>query len=313
MNRRVLVTGVGGFTGRHLARRLIDDGWSVHGTVRSRSSGVAGVEEHSVSLEDWAALEDVVSRVRPEVVFHLAAVVDTVETADLGMLFRSNTEGTAALLAAVASAGSAERVVVASSAFAYGRVTMGASRVLESTPLCPVTPYGASKVAAEAIALQWGRQTGTDVVVTRGFQHTGPGHVGRYALADWARQLAAGAQVLEVGNLDVVRDYLDVRDAARALVSLASSGRAGEAYNVGSGVPRSMASMLSGLLSAFGRSVEVRSSTSRLRAVDQPVFVADVSKLRQDTGWSPMFPIEQTLRDLALTAREGAAHRGSAK
>lgn len=313
MSRRVLLTGGAGFTGRHLGRLLVEQGYAVHSTVRATPTGVDGVHEHPVALDDWEALEELCRQVRPEVVFHLAAVVDTVETPHLGTLFRSNVEGTAALLSAVRAVGTAERVVVASSAFAYGRVTGDTGAITESTPLQPVTPYGASKAATEAIALQWWRQTGTDLVVSRGFQHTGPGHVGAYALADWARQLADGVDVLEVGNLDVVRDYLDVRDAASALLALALRGRAGEVYNVASGTPRTMRSMLDGLLEAFGSDAEVRPAPGRMRSVDQPVLVADVSKLRADTGWSPRHPMDETLRDLAATARASAVTRRTGK
>ncbi|MGO4663038.1 NAD-dependent epimerase/dehydratase family protein [Terrabacter sp. 2TAF16] len=303
MTRHALVTGVSGFTGRHLARRLVADGWSVTGTARSRTSGVDGVDERHVDIDDWLGLRSLVGEVRPDVVYHLAAVVDTVTTPDLGLLYRTNTVGTAAVLDAVLRSGTAPRVLVASSAFAYGVVAEGADNIGEDTALAPITPYGASKAAAEAIARQWWRQTGVDLVVARGFQHTGPGHVGAYALADWARQLARGATTLDVGNLDVVRDYLDVRDVAAAYLELADTGGPGEVYNVGSGVGRTMRQMLEGLVEAFDRDVEIRSDVGRFRPSDQPVFVADVAKLRRDTRWAPKHPIEQTLADLARSAR----------
>ena len=313
MSQRALVTGAAGFTGRHLTRLLLSGGWEVHGTVRSTPSGVEGIHERAVALHDWQTLADLCREVRPDVVFHLAAVVDTVETPDLGALFRSNVEGTAALLAAVQAGGTTRRVVVASSAFAYGRVAEKPESIAETAPLRPVTPYGASKAAAEVVALQWWRQTGIDLVISRGFQHTGPGHVGAYALADWARQLATGVKVLEVGNLDAVRDYLDVRDAASALLALASEGKAGDVYNVASGVPRTMRSLLDGLLAAFGSDAEVRPTGVRMRSVDQPVFVANVSKLRGQTRWTPNYAIDDTLRDLAETARESATTRDVTK
>ncbi|GGN09649.1 GDP-mannose 4,6-dehydratase [Terrabacter tumescens] len=311
MTRHALVTGVSGFTGRHLARRLLADGWSVTGTVRSRSAEMDGVEERQIDVDDWRGLRALVAEVRPDVVYHLAAVVDTVTTPDLARLYRTNTIGTAAVLDAVSRSGTASRVLVASSAFAYGRVTHGADKIHEDTPLAPITAYGASKAAAEAISQQWWRQTGVDLVVARGFQHTGPGHVGAYALADWARQLAAGATTLEVGNLDVVRDYLDVRDVAAAYLELVEAGRPGEVYNVGSGIGRSMRQMLDGLVEAFERDVAIRSDVGRFRPSDQPVFVADVAKLRRDTRWVPEYPIEKTLADLARSALDGATARGS--
>ena len=256
-----------------------------------------------MEVNDWAGLSHVVSRSAPDVVFHLAAIVDTVTTPDLEALYATNTMGTASLLDAVRRADGVERVVVASSALAYGRVDAGADRVREAEPLRPVSAYGASKAAAEAIALQWWRETGTELVVARAFQQTGPGHTGAYALADWARQLAAGAAVLHVGNLDVTRDYLDVRDVAAAYLALADRGRPGDIYNIASGVPRTMREMLEGLVAAFGRPVDIRSTASRLRPSDQSIFVADVSKVREHTGWGPKITLERTLSDLAASAR----------
>ena len=303
MSRRALITGVSGFAGRHLARLLLDQGWEVTGTVHHRASGVAGVDEHCLEIDDAAALAALVRQCRPTHVFHLAAIVDTVTTPDVMALFRTNTLGTAAVLQAVADAGGVERVLVTSSAFAYGRPTAGERPVREDDPLVPVTPYGSSKVAAEAIALQWARATQVPVVVTRAFQHTGPGHVGAYALADWTRQLAGGATQIRVGNLDVERDYLDVRDVAAAYATLAVQGRAGTVYNVASGEPVSMRTLLDGLVVAFGSRAEVIVDPSRLRPVDTPVFVADVARIHADTSWRRRLTLEQTLADLAGWAR----------
>lgn len=306
MSRRALVTGVSGFAGRHLARALLADGWSVAGTVRTRRSGVVGVEEHVADIDDAAALATVVREVRPTHVFHLAAVVDTVTTPDVMALYRSNTLGTAALLEAVATVPEVERVLVASSAFAYGRPPADGSPVAEDAPLVPLTPYGSSKVASEAIALQWGRAHATEVVVTRAFQHTGPGHVGAYALADWASQLAGGATRLRVGNLDVTRDYLDVRDVAAAYTHLMEHGTAGEVYNVASGTGVTMRELLDGLVAAFGGTAEVVVDPARLRAVDTPVFVADVTRLLS-TGWRRTLTLDETLADLAAWWTERSA------
>lgn len=299
MSHRALITGVSGFAGRHLATRLLESGWSVAGTVRNRTSGVGGVTEYALEIEDEPALQKVVQAVRPTHVFHLAAIVDTVTTPDVLALYRTNVLGTAAVLESLRSAASVERVLVASSAFAYGRPPANGRPVAESDELAPLTPYGASKVACEAIALQWGRSTGADVVVTRAFQHTGPGHVGAYALSDWASQLASGAREIRVGNLDVARDYLDVRDVAAAYEALVLTGRAGTVYNVASGVPVTMRTLLEGLVAAFGGHASIVVDPARIRGLDQPVFVADVSRVLDDTSWRPSYPLEATLADLA--------------
>jgi len=301
---RALITGVSGFAGRHLARRLLDDGWEVAGTVRSRTSGVPEVAEHRIEIDDRGALRALVDAVAPDVVFHLAAIVDTVTTPDVVELHRANTLGTVAVLEALRDTGARPRVLYASSAFAYGHTAADEQPVREEQPLRPLTSYGSSKVAGEAIALQFGRETGTEVLVTRAFQHTGPGHVGAYALADWARQLAeieAGPRrgAIRCGNIDVERDYCDVRDVAAAYAAVAARGAAGAVYNVASGEPVTMRALLEGLIRAFGIDVAIEVDPARLRRVDQPRFFADVSRLRADTGWEPEHPLDDTLAALA--------------
>lgn len=299
MTRRAFITGVSGFAGRHLAQRLVSEGWSVAGTVRFRSADVPTVAEHRLKIDDVSGIGAVMAGFKPEVVYHLAAVVDTVTTPDVLALYRTNVIGTAAVLEAVASVSSVRRVLVASSAFVYGRTPPDLQPVPETAALEPLTAYGASKVASEAIALQWSRATGVDVVVTRAFQHTGPGHVGNYALAEWAEQLASGAPEISVGNLEVVRDYLDVRDVAAAYHCLAETGQAGGIYNVGSGEPVTMASLLARLVEAFGGQARVEVDPTRFRVVDQPVFYADNRRLVADTTWKPRFTIRESLQDLA--------------
>lgn len=308
-SRRALVTGVSGFAGRHLARRLLADGWHVAGTVHRRSSGVDGVAEYPLEIDDVAALRSLVEAERPSHLFHLAAIVDTVTTPDVLALYRTNTLGTAAVLQAATDVGCVERVLVTSSAFAYGRPPADGRPVREDDALVPLTSYGSSKVAAEAIALQWSRASGVDLVVTRAFQHTGPGHVGAYALSDWARQLAAGVTEVHVGNLDVARDYLDVRDVASAYSAVMELGRPGAVYNVASGVPVTMRALLEGLIEAFGGTARIVVDPDRVRAVDVPVFVADVTRLREDTGWRPTFTLPQTMADLAAWYRAAGPSR----
>jgi GDP-4-dehydro-6-deoxy-D-mannose reductase len=304
VSRRALVTGAGGFAGRQLVKQLVEEGWEVAGTVRNRSSGVEGVGEHTVEITDTDALTALIREFEPEVVCHLVAIVDTVTTPDVRLLYKTNTVGTVAVLEALQAAPSAARLLYTSTSFVYGASSSEEQPVRENHPLRPLTPYGASKAAGEIISLQHARQTGREVVIARAFQHTGPGHVGAYAMADWAHQLAeieagSGSGVIRCGNIDVERDYLDVRDVASAYRILATEGRAGEVYNVSSDVPRTMRFLLEGLIQAFGVEVEIEVDPKRLRRVDQPVFYGDSSKARTEVGWSPSFEIEQTLADLA--------------
>ncbi|MBI5309962.1 MAG: GDP-mannose 4,6-dehydratase [Actinobacteria bacterium] len=308
MSGRAFVTGVSGFAGRQLASQLVEAGWEVAGTVGARTSGVNPVTEHSVQIDDCDTLTRLISGFEPDVVFHLAAIVDTVQTPSVLELHRVNTLGTVAVTEALAAAAPAARLVYASSAFAYGHVDENSWAIPESTPLRPVTPYGASKAAGESLVHQFSRLHGAEVVVTRAFQHTGPGHTGAYALADWARQLAAleraGGGEIAVGELSVARDYLDVRDVASAYLAVAERGAPGATYNVCSGEPVTMRELLEGLIAQFDADVEIVTDESRLRKVDQPVFAGDPAALKRDTGWRREYALDQTLAALAAFWRE---------
>jgi len=305
---RVLITGVSGFAGRNLARLLVERGDTVAGTVHTRSSGVDDIEERTIDIGDVSALSELMSEFRPDAVCHLAAIVDTVTTPSVMRLHEVNTMGTVAVTEAMREAAPDARLLFTSSSFAYGGAGTDELPVTESQPLRPVTPYGAGKAASEAIVWQFARQTGAEVIVTRAFQHTGPGHTGEYAMADWARQLAeiergGGSGTIHCGNLEVERDYLDVRDVAAAYAAAATRGTPGRTYNVCSAVPRTMRSLLEGLIAAFGVDATIEVDQARLRRVDQPAFYGDRSALQADTGWEPSIPIERTLADLADSTR----------
>jgi GDP-4-dehydro-6-deoxy-D-mannose reductase len=315
----VLVTGAGGFAGRQLVRQFDDEGWEVAGIVKSRSSDVAGVSEHTIEITDQPALAALLRDFDPDVVCHLVAIVDTVTTPDVRRLYETNTLGTVAILEAMQEVDSAARFLYTSTAFVYGASSPELQPVREDHPLRPLTPYGASKAAGETITTQHARQTGRESVIARAFQHTGPGHVGAYAMADWASQLAeieSGLHppVIRCGNIEVERDYLDVRDVASGYRAIATRGGAGETYNVSSDVPRSMRSLLEGLIEAFGVDVEIEVDQERFRSVDQQVFYGDSTKLRSETGWAPSLTLEQTLADLAdfWRARVAESRRATA-
>lgn len=301
MTGRAFVTGAGGFIGGHLVDLLLRTGWAVGACAHTALDREGVSASWAVDIGDVDALTEAMGAFRPDLVFHLAAVVDTVTTPSVTELYRVNTLGTVAVLEAVRRAARGARLVFASSAFAYGRVEHAPDRIGENTPLLPRTPYGASKAAAETIVRQWSEQTGTEAVVARGFQVSGPGHSGAYAVAEWANALASGAREVRVGRLDVVRDYLDVRDAAAGYLALGTEAPPGRTYNLGSGVPVSMASLLDGLIDATGSGAAVVQDPARMRAVDQPVFVADVRRIMRDTSWRVRIGAGEMLRDLVAT------------
>ena len=234
--------------------------------------------------------------------YHLAAQADVQASfTDPAATLRVNVEGTFNVLAAARRAG-ASRVVVISSADVYGRVEPECLPVDESCAMLPVTPYGASKAAAEMVCLQAGLGRGLDVIRARAFNHLGPGQSDRFVAAALASRVAAnerdGSEVVRVGNLQAKRDFTDVRDVVRAYRLLATNGEAGEAYNVCSGAARAISELAEALIARARHPMRLAADGELLRPVDVAEVRGDPSKLHDATGWRPEVPLEQTLDDL---------------
>jgi GDP-4-dehydro-6-deoxy-D-mannose reductase len=227
--------------------------------------------------------------------------------------YETNALGTARLYEALRqlSARPPPRVLVASSGEVYGARDPAEQPLREDLPPRSATTYAASKVASEAIALASARTYGIPTIVTRAFNHIGPGQSERFAVASFARGLAAiaaGAKpVLEVGNLAARRDFLDVRDVVEAYVALAERGGAGEIYNVCSGTAVAIQEVLRQLIMTARVAVEVREDPARLRPSDVPLAYGDNAKLRAATSWEPRYTLAQSLRDVYADARARVA------
>ena len=221
------------------------------------------------------------------------------------------------LLEAVKASGLKPRVVLVGTGVSYGNPAPEHLPVHESCPLRPNNPYAASKAAADLLGIQHFLGHGTDVVLARPFNHAGPRQSSTYVLSGLARQVAevelGRRPRVEVGNLDVIRDFTDVRDVVRAYRLLATKGTSGEIYNLGTGQGVKLTDALSTLAAHAGRPIEVYVDPARVRPVDQPLLVADPTKLRAATGWAPLYSIERTLLDMlddcARSWREGHRRR----
>ena len=311
MPMRALVTGISGFVGGHLAEHLLAAGDSVVGLSGSgrwpenlaHLAGSVRIESCDLAKIAQDQMTALIARERPEVVYHLAAQANPqASVADPRGTWALNLGGTLTLLEAVKASGLKPRVVLVGSGVCYGNPAPEHMPVSESCPLRPNNPYSASKGAADLLGVQHYLAHGTDVVMARPFNHAGPRQSSTYVLGALARQVAeveAGNKPrVEVGNLDIVRDFTDVRDVVRAYRLLATSGAPGEIYNLGSGRGTRLADALETLRSLAGVPVDVFVDPARVRPVDQLLLVADASKLRLATGWEPKFSIEQTLADM---------------
>jgi GDP-4-dehydro-6-deoxy-D-mannose reductase len=290
---KALVTGSAGFVGTHLAIHLAACGDEVVGVDR----------QDGIDLLDGPALSDFVHSVAPEAVYHLGGWSDVGGSWQEPLAaFRANAEGTLNLLQACIGLPHRPRVLSVSSADVYGKVSLAELPLTEDAELRPVTPYAASKVAADFLGLQASLGYGLDVLRVRAFNHLGPGQTTRFVAPAIAERIALneldGTEVVPVGNLTPRRDFTDVRDVVRAYRLLVEHGEAGEAYNVCSGHDLAISDLADRLVSAAHHPMRLEEDPDRQRQVDVPVLRGDVTKLHKVTGWTPEISIDQTLADL---------------
>lgn len=311
--RSVLVTGVTGFVGPHLARALLARGARVHGLGLDAPRDDLGLASFQLApLSDVGRLASALDAARPDHVVHLAGQSSAGRSFERPVeTFEANALGTWRLLEAVRDAASRARVLVVGSGEAYGPQAEG-GRVDESAPFRPVSPYAFSKAVADAMAEVAGERFGLDVIRVRAFGHTGPGQRPPFVIPSWAEQIATIEKgerepVLRVGDLSVVRDLSDVRDIALGYLALLERGRRGAAYNLcrGSGVPLSA---VAERLAARARvPVRVEVDARLIRPADVPYLVGDPGAAERDAGWRATLDLDQTLDDVLEEARTRVA------
>jgi GDP-4-dehydro-6-deoxy-D-mannose reductase len=289
----ILVTGAEGFVGSHLLAALGERAQPLDGDVT-----------------DAQAMAEAVGRSKPAAVVHLAAGSSVgASWADPAEAWRVNALGTVNLLEAVRTLVPEARVLVVSTGEVYGQAEE--IPTTEDAAVAPITPYAASKAAAEVAAGQ-AQRAGLDVVVARAFQHEGPGRDERFAVGSWSAQIVRaeerGGGIVQVGDLTARRDITDVRDVVRAYEALLDPSVPAGTYNVASGRAVEMQEVLDKLVSLAGCPIEVEPDPERTRPADLPVVSGDASRLQAATGWQPTIPLEQTLAD-TLQAARGAAER----
>ncbi|HZV07409.1 MAG TPA: GDP-mannose 4,6-dehydratase [Gemmataceae bacterium] len=314
---RILVTGVTGFAGGHLAEALLAQGGHRLVGVARRPvwpdawGHLAGrVELHECDVCAGEPLERILRAVQPEHIYHLAGyphVGRSFQEPDAA--WQGNLTATRSLYDAVIRWGGRPRILFVGSGLVYGDSIAGQHGCTENDLLLPDNPYAASKAAADLVSYQYTRSPKLDIVRVRPFTHIGPRQSPQFAVSSFARQLAAIERrrqppVLETGNLRPSRDLTDVRDVVAAYMLLMERGRIGDVYNVASGKDYAIGTVLERLIALSGVAVEVRQKSNLLRETDAATVRANAEKLRRETGWSPRFTLDQTLTDLLTYWRE---------
>ena len=321
----VLVTGAGGFVGPHLVRALAARGHVAWGSgLEAAAPAALAGDAATARWVRWDVADDADEAIAPllargqaDAVVHLAGQASAARSfEDPVGTTRVNLLGTLRLLELARRASFAGPLLVVGSSEAYGRIPVG-TPCDEDTPLAPVSPYGVSKAAADHATRVAATSFGLHAFVARAFSHVGPGQSPVFALASWARQVAdfeaaaergaAGPFRLRVGNLEPVRDLLDVRDVARAYALLLERGEAGRAYNVSSGRGQALRDVVAALVARARVPVVVEEEAARLRPNDLPYLVGDPTRLEAATGWSPVIPFADTLSALLDDARSARA------
>ena len=309
---RVLITGVTGFAGSHLADYLLENQpdvevWGIY-RWRSRRENLEGVWDRVRMLEcdlrDYTSAHHALAQSRPDAIFHLAAqsFVPSSWKAPNDTLV-TNVTGQTNIFEAVRHLGLDPVIQIACSSEEYGMVYPDEVPIREENPLRPLSPYAVSKVAQDMMAYQYFESYGLKTVRTRGFNHTGPRRGDVFVTSNFSKQLASielGLQepIIRVGNLEAVRDFTDVRDMVRAYWLAVTKGKPGQVYNVATGSGITIQELLDRLLALSSAKVEVVQDPERMRPSDVVRLIGDSSRFRADTGWAPEIPFDKTLRDL---------------
>ena len=300
---RALVTGASGFAGPFLIRHLLGEGYEVEGAVHGPDRALPdGCQPASLDVTDKDAVRKAVAKTPPHEVYHLAGLTRPA-SGEIEKFYRVNFSGALNLLEAVREEAPGAGVLLVGSAYAYGRVDRP---IAETDPFEPANHYGVSKAAADLLGHSYALQ-GMRVVNARPFNHSGPGQSPDFLLPTLVEQFAqikTGRRepVVELGNLDSVRDLSDVRDVVRAYHRILLGGRPGEAYNVGSGRGVSVQEIFDLVRREAGVDVDLTVEPSRSRATDIPYLVANTDKTLRELGWKAEIPLEKTVRDMLEVA-----------
>ncbi len=311
MAKKVLITGINGFVGYHLAKLLIDDGCDIVGldiNIENIDRGLRAllkdIELIGGDLRDEYKINEIFDNRKLDMVIHLAAQSSVkLSFENPAETLSINVNGTLNILESISRLETPPKTLIISSSEIYGQLKPDQVPVTESAALMPVNPYAVSKATVDMMSYQYFKAYGLPIYWARAFSHSGPGQRTVAVLSDWCFQtakieLGIRQPEISIGNMEVTRDYTDVRDIARGYLTILEKGQPGKPYNVCSGKGYRLDDLLDLIISFSSKKIEKVPDPSRLRPVDIPILVGSPERLKSETGWQPRIEIQQTLRDL---------------
>jgi GDP-4-dehydro-6-deoxy-D-mannose reductase len=305
---RALITGVAGFVGGHLAETIVaQPEWEVWGSIiaeSDRANVIEGVQTLTTDLREPEQARVLVETARPDVIFHLAAQAFVpLSWTDPWGTYETNIRGQLNLLEALNRLGSTARVLVVGSNEVYGQARAEDLPLNEQAPLRPTNPYAVSKLVQDFMGLQYFLDRRLPIIRVRPFNHIGPRQNERFVAPSFAKQIVEIERglrepVLRLGNMAAQRDFSDVRDMVRAYLLAIEKGEPGEVYNIGTGRAHSVREMLDIMLAHSPVQIAEETDPAKFRPSDTPIYYADPSKFKRQTGWEPQFSFEQTCVDI---------------
>ena len=292
----IFITGLKGFVGSTLCH-YIDEHGSEYGIELYPQS-------EEVDVLDKNALSKIFRKKMPDAVLHLAAISYVPESFENPeRTYTVNFTGTLHLLQALKETGFSGKFLYVGSSDEYGKVNEQELPINENRALAPRNPYAVSKVAAEYLCYQWSQTENMDIVMARPFNHIGPGQADHFVVSDFAKQIAMiklgmAAPVLHTGNIDVTRDFTDVRDVVRAYMLLFKYGRNGEIYNICSGQEISIRGIIKKLILISGMDISIKVDPARVRPVEQLRAYGSCNKLQNETSWQQEISLNESLQDI---------------
>jgi len=309
-NPKVLITGITGFAGSHLADLLVSEGYAVSGiALTSDPRNLWHVHQQTSlahgDIRNAKEIANILAEVKPDHIYHLAGVAFVPDAeADPKIVYDINVLGTLNLLEAVRTTRPNAKILIVGSGEVYGHVPEAALPVNEEYPLKPTSPYGVTKACADMMAYQYATAYKMRVIRVRPFNHIGPRQSEQFVCSSFAKQIVEIEQgirkpLLHVGNLEARRDFTDVRDVVRAYRTLLKKVDGGEVYNIGSNKAWKIGEIVAMLIGASRvKGIVLEQQSLRLRSNDVPAMCCDASKVEKAIGWRPGIPIERTLQDL---------------